>query len=258
MNQDHRRPTPSSNELHRFSNAATALTFVYRAAPCGVDSNLLVLLHGLGDTCAPFVRLGEQLQQNLPQTAILSVQAPLRVPLLEEEAWMWWNSFDALGGVITHCDPRNAIRDVRNLLEYLSAPPSQGGCGWSWHNLHMFGFAQGGTLALETLIAMRPPAFGSVTSVCGPLLSFPSLSQPLAMPVCFVTRATRPYATATAAKRQVGDIQRAFGHATHLHFEGADLGMIRGAEWDGIMQFWSKLWRHRTAMELRGDVHEIS
>lgn len=48
-----------------------------------------------GDTSAPFARLGQQL--NLPQTAVLSLQAPERVPLLEEEAYQWWDSFDALG-----------------------------------------------------------------------------------------------------------------------------------------------------------------
>lgn len=69
----------------------------YKPAPCGIDSNLLLLLHGLGDTADPFFSLGQRLQQTLPQTAVLSVQAPLRVPLLEEEAWMWYDSFDALG-----------------------------------------------------------------------------------------------------------------------------------------------------------------
>lgn len=88
-------PRPSSAGLHSFNH--TKLVLKYKPAPCGIDSNLLLLLHGLGDTADPFFSLGQRLQQTLPQTAVLSVQAPLRVPLLEEEAWMWYDSFDALG-----------------------------------------------------------------------------------------------------------------------------------------------------------------
>ena len=88
-------PRPSSAGLDSFNH--TKLVLKYKPAPCGIDSNLLLLLHGLGDTADPFFSLGQRLQQTLPQTAVLSVQAPLRVPLLEEEAWMWYDSFDALG-----------------------------------------------------------------------------------------------------------------------------------------------------------------
>jgi len=48
-----------------------------------------------GDTAAPFAHLGKSL--NLPQTAILSLKAPERIPLLEEEAYAWWDSFDEMG-----------------------------------------------------------------------------------------------------------------------------------------------------------------
>lgn len=43
----------------------------------------------------PFTNLGRSL--NLPQTAILCIQGPQKVPLLEEEAYQWWHSFDELG-----------------------------------------------------------------------------------------------------------------------------------------------------------------
>lgn len=53
-------------------------------------------MDGLGDSVVPFEKLGQQL--NLPQTAVLSVQAPERVPfLLDEECFQWWPSFDQLG-----------------------------------------------------------------------------------------------------------------------------------------------------------------
>jgi len=78
--------------------AHSGRTLMFEYAPAAdASSNLLILLHGLGDSRTPFLALGHSLQRTLPQTAMLSVQAPLRVPLLEEDAWMWWESFDSLG-----------------------------------------------------------------------------------------------------------------------------------------------------------------
>lgn len=49
----------------------------------------------LGDTDKPFFKLGQSL--NLPQTAVLSVRGLKRIPLLEEDAFQYWDSFDDLG-----------------------------------------------------------------------------------------------------------------------------------------------------------------
>ena len=84
----------SSEPARRQAPAFPPLTFSYSSAP-DRDTNLLILLHGLGDTAAPFASLAKSL--NLPQTATLSLQGPQRVPLLEEEAYQWWPSFDELG-----------------------------------------------------------------------------------------------------------------------------------------------------------------
>ena len=68
------------------------------------------------------------------------------------------------------------MKDITHLLTYLTAPVSQGGCGWAYEHMHALGFAQGGSVLLETLIATRANAFGSAVSVCGPLLSLPTFS----------------------------------------------------------------------------------
>ena len=72
-----------------------ALKHAYLPAPGGVESNLLVLLHGLGDTHVPFLTLGRTLQAQLPQCAVLSLEAPLQVPMLG--GGMWWEHWDELG-----------------------------------------------------------------------------------------------------------------------------------------------------------------
>lgn len=52
-------------------------------------------MNQLGDTDKPFFKLGQSL--NLPQTAVLSVRGLKRIPLLEEDAFQYWDSFDSLG-----------------------------------------------------------------------------------------------------------------------------------------------------------------
>lgn len=73
------------------------LTFSYESSPSGIDSNLLILLHGLGDTHLPFQSLGKKLATNLPQTATLSLRGGSPVPFLEEQGWGWWDVWDDLG-----------------------------------------------------------------------------------------------------------------------------------------------------------------
>jgi predicted esterase len=73
------------------------LTFTYDASPSGVDSNLLILLHGLGDTHIPFQSLGKKLASNLPQTAVLSLRAGCPVPFMEGASWAWWDVWDSMG-----------------------------------------------------------------------------------------------------------------------------------------------------------------
>ena len=55
---------------------AIPVPFSYTPSDDGVDENLLILLHGLGDTHVPFANLGKQLK--LPQTASLALRAPER------------------------------------------------------------------------------------------------------------------------------------------------------------------------------------
>lgn len=72
------------------------LTGTYSPSPDGIDTSLLLLLHGLGDSAAPFANLARSL--SLPQTATLALNAPLRVPFLEENNLQWWPSFDMATG----------------------------------------------------------------------------------------------------------------------------------------------------------------
>ncbi|KAJ8700751.1 hypothetical protein PTI98_003747 [Pleurotus ostreatus] len=83
-----RKPPPEES--------AIPVPFSYTPSDDGIDENLLIFLHGLGDTHKPFSKLGRQLK--LPQTATLSIRAPEKIPFLYEEAYQWYTSFDGFGG----------------------------------------------------------------------------------------------------------------------------------------------------------------
>ncbi|PWN50761.1 hypothetical protein IE53DRAFT_302027, partial [Violaceomyces palustris] len=123
----------------------------YSPSPSGTDSNLVLFFHGLGDSSKPFLQLGQNLQRTLPQTSILSLRALKRVPFLDpsEDAWMWWDSFDSLGEAIRNPNPTLALHAISHLLDYLISPIDEGGCGWPSDSIHLFGFGQGGSAALE-------------------------------------------------------------------------------------------------------------
>lgn len=135
----------------------------------------------------PFAKLGKSL--NLPQTSVLSLQAPLRVPLLDEDAFMWYPSFDNLGeraqpllatslglelltSIVERCtvvaspDPTLAVELVCKVLDHLTGP-----CKWPATSIHLFGFAQGGSIAAHAALEYAQP-LASVISISGPLLSY--------------------------------------------------------------------------------------
>ncbi len=64
---------------------------VYLPAPDGVCANLLLLLHGLGDSPAPFAALARRMA--LPQTACLALPGPLVVPGTDGGR-AWHEAFD--------------------------------------------------------------------------------------------------------------------------------------------------------------------
>ena len=87
-----KKPIPNIKE-----SKCHPLIFDYQSSPGGIDSNLLILLHGLGDTHKPFFSLGKKLQGDLPQTAILSLRGGNAVPFMEQSSWGYWDVWDSLG-----------------------------------------------------------------------------------------------------------------------------------------------------------------
>lgn len=170
-----KKPAPSARNFNQI---------VYTPSPSGIDSNLLLILHGLGDTSDSFVSLSTTLQKTLPQTATVIIQGSQRIPILPEKAFSYWDTITPLGEVIdeAHQDPRKWLEAFERWIR----EEVTGRCGWKSEDVHLFGFGQGGTAAVEAVLYCEKQRrlakeesirFGSVVSVCGSLLSVSSTSE---------------------------------------------------------------------------------
>ncbi|GMK53741.1 hypothetical protein CspeluHIS016_0103270 [Cutaneotrichosporon spelunceum] len=243
------RPAPKAADLAPWQ-------FEYTPSKDGSDANLLIMFHGMGDTKAAFAGLGRQL--SLPATAVLSLQAPLAIPLMDPPAWTWFNAFDPLFNPLPNPDPSPTLQPLRALLSKLVA------LGWALEDIHLFGWQQGGTMALELALSVAREGvsvagggnrnrLGSVVSVCGKLESFPSTSVHAATPALWFTRSTGAAAQKmeTALRRAFTTLEVVRGSGT-----GSDMPRSRG-EWEGIMRFWGQVLRRgREGWSGQGEVYE--
>lgn len=195
-------PSPSAPSSARVSWKKQPITKSHFPAPCcsgltytpspdGVDENVLVLLHGLGEASEqPFSRLGATMA--LPQTACLALAAPSQVPVLG--GGMWFTAFTDDGsyemlttekvmlmggyggkgpGFNAASSPRCAslqrvVRPLADSLLLLSATH-----GWPADRIHLLGFGQGATLALHTALEChrtRGKPLRSCIAICGAVL----------------------------------------------------------------------------------------
>ncbi|KAG0644570.1 Alpha/Beta hydrolase protein [Tuber brumale] len=124
-------------------------------------TNILILMHGLGDLHNSFATLGTQLA--LPETAVLAIQAPNSLPI-PEEAYHWGDDviFDnSTGGL----DSDAGFTRTRALLAGIVDDALVGRCGWRTRGIFFFGYAQGGLAALDFVLSRPGVEFGGVVSV---------------------------------------------------------------------------------------------
>ncbi|CAH7690581.1 hypothetical protein BY996DRAFT_6417543 [Phakopsora pachyrhizi] len=243
--------TSASKPYPQFNEIRPAPIFEYLPSLDGLDSNLLVILHGLGDTEKPFVKLAQKL--NLPQTAILTLRGPERVPLLEEDAFQWWESFDLLTGAPALVpNPTRTLNWMMEIIQSLLSPSN----GWSQESIHFFGFGQGGSCASESVFLWgrnnpELACLGSLVTASGPLLSLPTVSPEARSPTptLFWTRdgQDRGGKDGKAFTRGFKSVEKHVSRSTGRE------EMPKGSdEWQEILQFWSKFLKHRQPWEVQG------
>ena len=170
-----------------------------------------------------------------------------RIPYLYEQAFQWYPSFDPLGDVLAQPNPTTAIDYMTKVFDHLV-----GDCGWSPQRIHLFGYAQGGTVAVElaqkwwrrALQQQRQKsdstsmqAIGSVVTVGGPLLSYPTFSTLCTTPVLVFHRP--PPADSSLPKDALPAFRKGFTRVIDVEKSGE--GMPRSTdEWRPIMQLWSE------------------
>lgn len=180
-----------------------------------------------------------------------------RVPFLEEEAFQWYPSFDQLGELINRPNPTPALDLVVKVLNHLTVE-----CAWPSQRIHLFGFAQGGTVAAETglmwwkLSQIKPEdspqaqTLGSIVTVSGPLISYPTMTKLSPTPLLVFHR-TAPSESALPSSAMAA-FKKGYSHVKEIKIGGD--GMPRSKdEWEGIMTFWSE----RLGRRLGEDMYEV-
>ncbi|TDL25536.1 hypothetical protein BD410DRAFT_813314 [Rickenella mellea] len=241
----------------RPQESAIPTPFTYFPSDDGTDENLLIILHGLGDTHVPFAKLGRQLK--LPQTATLALQGPQQIPYLYEESFQWYPSFDPLGEMLERPDPTPALTLMKAILDHLTS-----NCGWHPDHIHLFGFAQGGSVAAEAGIAWwrasmersssapspAPVALGSIVTIGGPLLSYPTLSKLCPSPLLAFSRSAPGSPTLSAS--DMAAFRKGYESVRDVACAGEGMPRARD-EWLPVMQFFSE----KLARRVVGDVYEV-
>lgn len=135
----------------------------------GRERNLLLLLHGFGGRKDSFVELAKRLQ--LPKTATLVLNGPeeLSEELLDDPpAYSWFTMLDDdFAFIEPHPQERRrlaSLEEAGNLLADVLRTLVDS-CGWSPAELFLFGYGQGGTVALDLLL--RPHLGPSVQGLGG-------------------------------------------------------------------------------------------
>ncbi|TFK75647.1 hypothetical protein BDN72DRAFT_831971 [Pluteus cervinus] len=242
-----RKATPTPRSKPAPKTTKIAVPFTYSPSDDGTDENLLIILHGLGDTHVPFSRMAKNLK--LPQTATLTLRAPELIPFLYEDAYQWYPSFDGLGQPIERPNPTKALDLLSNVLEHLQTE-----CNWSPRKIHLFGFGQGGTVAVELCIrwwkaqmtSQNPLPLASIVSISGPLLSYPTLSTKCPTPLLIVQRpSSEDFAISSSA---ITDLNKGYQTVIEQKLSNPNGGMPASkAEWEPIMRFWSEKLNRRQA-----------
>lgn len=159
--------TPRLAEPSDFPPSLTYILTPSTTPPSKASQNLLILIHGLGDTHLPFAALGSNL--NLPETACLAIRGPVPLPF-EITGFHWGDDiiFDhSTGGL----DGDSGFNKTRKLLREVIEETLVKKCGWNTRRIFLLGFGQGGMVALDVPAGTKDTEYGGVISIGGALPS---------------------------------------------------------------------------------------
>ncbi|KAL8796922.1 MAG: hypothetical protein Q9182_007284 [Xanthomendoza sp. 2 TL-2023] len=189
-------------------------------------ANVLILLHGLGDSKESFTTLAKQL--SLPETACIVVQAPSPLPF-DLGGFHWGDdiTFDQSIGTMdydTGFEKSNRILK-RDIIEETLLDK----CGYQPRNILLFGFGQGGMAAIAVASAFRSE-LGGIVTIGGPLpSSLPgtvSSEEKNKTPVIVLGGSSNTLITQSALR----EIKKAFQQVEYVKWSRPGDGMPRSRE----------------------------
>jgi len=200
-------------------------------------TNVLILLHGLGDTNASFTNLGKQL--SLPETLCISLQGPAPLPL-ELGGFHWGDDiqFDQSNGNMEF--DTGFAKTVRTIKHDVIKGSLIGNCGFKLREIMLFGFGQGGMAALAAAASITEE-LGGIISIGGPLLS-PSAAKQVHTPTLVLGGSSNTLITKSA----ITSLKAAFQNVEYQKWNKVGDGMPRSREeMLPIMRFFARRLKSR-------------
>jgi len=204
--------------------------------------NLLLILHGMGDSPGNFGKLARTM--GLPGTTCLALAAPLQLPL--DSGRTWFKSVNDDWVELPVQEIASSLQSTGRLLQTLIRNLHEKG-GWPLSRIHLLGYSQGGTLALHLAILFRgEKVLGSCVSISGAanvvcLEATGHATAGLATPV-MITHGDRDLNVSRAdIERSLSGLRKAGSDAGLYSVAGKGHAMIGSeAEMRAIMAFWAK------------------
>ena len=137
--------------------------------------NVLLLLHGIGDTAAGFTSFGQAIR--LPETTVVTIQAPAALPF-DLGGFHWGDdvSFDSRTGALDM--DAGFARSTKMLANTVIRQTLVRKCGYQLREIMIFGFGQGG---MAGLAAAREIGSGDGAQESGSLAGVISIGAPFAL-----------------------------------------------------------------------------
>ncbi|KAF2422179.1 phospholipase/Carboxylesterase superfamily protein [Tothia fuscella] len=129
--------------------------------------NILILLHGLGDTHTPFATFGTKLQ--LPETACISLRAPADMPF-DLGGFHWGDNIMFDQNTEEMEIDTGFKKSTKLVLEDVVRKTLVKKCGYGLREIVLLGFGQGGMVAVNVAAELGlGEELGGVVSIGGPL-----------------------------------------------------------------------------------------
>jgi len=217
-----------------------SLSVVITPPPSSAPVNVLLLLHGLGDTSEAFSRFAAAIR--LPETLCITLQGPSPLPF--DIGGFHWGDDIVFDSSSSEMEMDNGFSKVAKLVvEDVIREVLLRDCDFRLRDVLLFGFGQGGLAALASAQALGDE-LGGVISVGGPLPATAMLvNGPKSKTPVLVVGGRSNSAISTSA---VSAIKGTFVNVEHCQWQKQGDGMPRNREeMLPIMQFLARRLRSR-------------